>query len=375
MPPIRLSPNRGLLGFTFLDAEVKEPSNLDLQRHIERRDKKLKSLNPADDTQIHASHFAASDLPLGLTVPLYSSIRSPKFFPPGLTPLNECILAIAWELNNQSSACDVLEIFGNSTLESFITLLRSGAIYQAKLERVRPTSPLQNATDSLFQDQLIAQSLICLRSYLEEMSVKDDFIHLSSHEYCHDSCEVQCISDLESDITLHLDGLSRVFFKKGNLKARNGYRISVFYSFCIRATVRKLLQRLSGIIMISSSFTSVVESTPSASKQFLHLAVNLLIASSGAYNPLSINYPLVDPGHISNNEDIILLQQALGGRVENPAEYLGKLFEIEEIRAPKEIKRRGWYHCPIFSETPVASSISDDRIAIESLQRFRQQCI
>lgn len=159
----------------------------------------------------------------------------------------------------------------------------------------------------------------------------DHAMYSQSHRYCHqDACDVQCFSCLELNIALYLDELSRVFFKKENLKTRDGYWISTFYSFCIQATTRKILQKLSS----SKEFFST--SALSASKQFLHLAINLFIASSGSYDPLITNYEEIEPGHASEFEDVIMLQQALGGPVKSSADYLRKLFEIDEPRAADE---------------------------------------
>jgi hypothetical protein len=83
-----------------------------------------------------SSHPTGQFFPLGLSFPLYSSIRAPESAPPALIPLNECILAIAWELDDRLSNRDVIKVLDNTPLESFVTLLRSAAKYQAKLESV-----------------------------------------------------------------------------------------------------------------------------------------------------------------------------------------------------------------------------------------------
>lgn len=203
------------------------------------------------------------------------------------------------------------------------------------------------------------------------MSVDD---YLPSHAYCHDeSCKVQCTLDFEQNITLYLDELSRVFFKKENLKTRSGYWTSAFYSFCIQAIVRKVLLELlrERMAIAVSNYASVDESAFKASEQFLHLAINLFIASSGTYDPLTTNYSGIKLGHASDDEDIVLLQQALGGPIRSSADYLRKLFEIEETQAPKyqyspasesppvtvQKKRRGWYTGPALQTTAASWGI------------------
>ncbi|KAH8668091.1 hypothetical protein BGZ60DRAFT_528428 [Tricladium varicosporioides] len=358
MPPITLCPQRGQAQTDFHGSQVPSygvvKQAIEYLQHIEWRSKEIKALDAANSTSIHGSVLIPEDLPLGLTVPLYSSIRVSEFISPALIPLNECILAIAWELGPQSSASRSLEILGDNSLESLIALLRSSAIYQAKLE----------------SDQLIAQSLICLRSCLEAMNVDD---YLPSHAHCHgNSCKVKYISDFEQNITLYLDELSRVFFRKENLKTRSGYWISAFYSFCIQAIVRKVLLELLGRRITITA--PVDESLPKASEQFLHLAVNLFIASSGTYDPLTTNYSATEPGNASDQEDIVLLQQVLGGPVHSSAGYLRKLFEIKETQVPKyqyslalesplrppvttQKKRRAWYTGPVLQTTTASWGI------------------
>lgn len=67
----------------------------------------------------------------------------------------------------------------------------------------------------------------------------------------------------------------------------------------------------------------------SATDQYLHVAVNLFIASSGTYDPLTTDYSDITPTHISDKYDILSLQKALGGPLTNSAEHLRRLFEIE----------------------------------------------
>lgn len=140
MALITLCPNRGLPPVPSWDADrvgYDVPVNLFLQRHMERRDIELSVPGPLNETRAHVSQLAPEHLPLGLTIPLYLSIRDPAFCPPALIPLNECILTIAWEFNDWSFAYNILGVFENNPLESLITLFRSAAIYQAKIESVK----------------------------------------------------------------------------------------------------------------------------------------------------------------------------------------------------------------------------------------------
>ncbi|KAF7876303.1 hypothetical protein EAF04_001399 [Stromatinia cepivora] len=90
---------------------------------------------------------------------------------PPLIALDDCIMAIVWEIIEDPSNLPALSTFDHSVerpLENLVILLRSAAVYQAKLE----PDP----------HQLIAQSLICLHEALEIKRAKylgavDDLPH------------------------------------------------------------------------------------------------------------------------------------------------------------------------------------------------------
>jgi hypothetical protein len=120
-----------------------------IQSHIERRNNGLGFHDRGNNTQIDTSHLSHGNLPLGLTPLVYSSIREPEVCPPALIPLNECILAIAWEFDDQASACNLFEVLGHQSLDSLIILLRSAALYQAQLESVRPMATLFDPSNTV----------------------------------------------------------------------------------------------------------------------------------------------------------------------------------------------------------------------------------
>jgi hypothetical protein len=62
----------------------------------------------------------------------YSSLKANLPIP--LVPLNECLLGIIWEFLDRPSNCTILNADG--TLQSFMPLLRSVVLYQAKIETV-----------------------------------------------------------------------------------------------------------------------------------------------------------------------------------------------------------------------------------------------
>jgi hypothetical protein len=178
------------------------------------------------------------------------------------------------------------------------------------------------------QNKLIAQSLICLRACLEALRhpVTESF-----HYYCSsDSCQDYYISNVELHTGLYLDELSHVFFRTAGPLFKDHHWTSIFYSFFIQATVRKLLQKLDS----ETAFLQRPSAATASPEDYLHLAVNLFVARSGDYDPLTTENSISLPGHPAPN-DIALLKQALGGKSQNSVECLRKLFEIENFQAQK----------------------------------------
>ena len=285
-------------------------------------------------------------LPLGLPVTLYSRLRTPDASSPALVPLSECILAIAWELHDRLSTSTLL-VDGRMGL---IKLLRASAIYQARFDKVGLVMVEYSLVlaEPCFQDQLIAQSLICFRSCLEALRIKElGLLKRTTHLACdNQGCKVQCLANLDLHLTLYLDELSRVFFKKENLRDKNktDWFVSTFYSFCIQAFVRRALQKLStyshGASEAMENFfgfhiPSFVKPALAASNSYLHLAIHLFIASNGSYDPLTVDYSKVDEASPSEfQKDVTTLRQTLGAAMTSSSEYLKKIYEITENAQP-----------------------------------------
>jgi hypothetical protein len=142
------------------------------------------------------------------------------------------------------------------------------------------------------------------------------------------SCKVDCIANLTSALALYIDELSRVIFKKENMRNKSWW-LSTFYSLCIQSIVRKCLIELVDIETPTNGALGA--------KQYLHLAVRLFIASSGNHDPLMWSYS-IGPNILSSEaipsmRDYELAQHgtrketwySLG--IESSADYLKHLFE------------------------------------------------
>ena len=146
---------------------------------------------------------------------LLSHVQSSKIssfdhpFPAKLLPLDQCILDIFWEAFDCPLSHNIIGSAGD------LIMLRAAAIYQAKSETVSYLLYFQlRLTEE--QDQLIAQSLICLRNCLEALRVKNSgYLEERLHRACEPLlCKVDCIANITLSLELYVHELSRVFFKK-----------------------------------------------------------------------------------------------------------------------------------------------------------------
>jgi hypothetical protein len=116
----------------------------------------------------------------------------------------------------------------------------------------------------------------------------------------------------------------KVFFKKENMRVKETWWLSTFYSFAIQGLIRKLIQQLS----YATSYKSA--------NQYLHLAIRLFIASSGDYDPLTRDYVTLTKGKNIDSSYISDLQEAknvvdqnswASGGILSSADYLRNIFE------------------------------------------------
>jgi hypothetical protein len=152
------------------------------------------------------------------------------------------------------------------------------------------------------------------------------FIEPMKHRLCEtDICQIDYIRTLDENLSLYLNALSKVFFKKENMRIKETWSLSTFYSFAIQALVRQLIRHL--------SFTANSEW---ATDQYLHLAIRLFIASSGDYDPLMRDYVSLSKGkevvssYVSDLQEAkdAVEQDSWGPRgILSSADYLRDLFE------------------------------------------------
>lgn len=100
------------------------------------------------------------------------------------------------------------------------------------------------------------------------------------------SCSVECVANLDVQLSQYLDELSRVAFVKANMRDIKLWWMSGFYSLCIQSIVRRALMQL---VQNGSTNLSVVSHL--AAKQYLHIAVRLFVASSRIHDPLVRDLP------------------------------------------------------------------------------------
>ena len=146
------------------------------------------------------------------------------------------------------------------------------------------------------------------------------------HKPCKtDICHVDWIKTLDEHLNLYLDALSKVFFKKENMRIKETWWLSTFYSFAIQGLVRKLIWDVAWTLAY-----------PMPRKQYLHLAIRLFIASSGDYDPLMRDYASSSKGKETDSSCVADLEEAktaveqdswASKGILSSADYLRKLFE------------------------------------------------
>ncbi|KAE9367528.1 hypothetical protein N431DRAFT_69367 [Stipitochalara longipes BDJ] len=244
-------------------------------------------------------------------LPISPSIRA------AFIPLEECIAAVVYEAIH----CRRFDLmFLGEYPQIFpriVKLLYSAAKYQAKID----------------SDELIAQSIICLRGSFEAIRMMNDpltYFSARSHRWCGTNiCQIDCIKTLDEHLSLYLNALSKVFFKKENMRTKETWWLSTFYSFAIQGLVRKLIRQL-----------SYTKNSSLATNQYLHLAIRLFIASYGDYDPLIRDYVTLSKGKEADSSYISDLEEAktaveqiswASRNIFSSAEYLRDLFEDDGV--------------------------------------------
>ncbi|KUJ23251.1 uncharacterized protein LY89DRAFT_177184 [Mollisia scopiformis] len=153
----------------------------------------------------------------------------------------------------------------------------------------RPAASSLNKRSSLTasKNNLITLALDCLRNCLELLRLTNSVCnHKFVHQDCDKSaCKIDCVLSAEKCIKLFVDELSCVFFKKDNIRSKEGWWLSAFYSLCIQGFVRRALIQL-----------NPESCTDDETNQYLYLAIRLFGASSGTYDPLTRDYATCSEG-------------------------------------------------------------------------------
>lgn len=132
-------------------------------------------------------------------------------------------------------------------------------------------------------------------------------------------CKIVCIADLLSALSIYLGELSRVLFKKENMHGK-AWWLSTFYSLRIQSKVRQCLTKLLD--------TESSGEAAAGGAAYMHLAVQLFVASSRSYDPMmcaNVELP-----------DVVLARTALQQEgwesvgIYSSSDYLYMLFEIHK---------------------------------------------
>ncbi|KAH8751860.1 hypothetical protein F5882DRAFT_420198 [Hyaloscypha sp. PMI_1271] len=277
MNPLILCPVSVLSQPTFFDLEPDIQQENDecatvvnqySRRCLEIREKGMKTVHDALPLGIESlGHFLSNldkKLPTrnGSSVSFAVSIGGK--WPAILLPLDDCIQNIIWELSFLHTSQSV---FDGRTIQEAASMLRSAALCQVTTE----------------DNQLIAQSLICLRGSLEVLRViAAGKLKSFSHRNCKtELCQIDCITNLDADVSRYINELSRVFFLKESTRNIRTWWISGFYSLVIQSFVRRAL-----IEVIPHISSQGFEARCRGAREFLQLAVRLFVAATRSYDPL-----------------------------------------------------------------------------------------
>ena len=171
----------------------------------------------------------------------------------------------------------------------------------------------------------------------------DTQIHLE----CQPSqCRMEAIANLNLHLGLYLDELSRVLFKKENMRNKKLWWLSVFYSLCIQSYVRKSLVALGShpLGRVDSSLRADHSLQQWGLAQYLYVPIKLFTAVSGTYDPIksgsssTSSVPKVlqsssGAAVVLSNEDLVIARTAVNQHdweakgIDSSFHYLKRIFE------------------------------------------------
>jgi hypothetical protein len=161
-------------------------------------------------------------------------------------------------------------------------------------------------------------------------------------------CKIKFIAQAKFNIDLYIKELSRVFFKKENMRHKRQWWLSTFYSFCIQSFVKICLVELETRFSIPGNLRH---------REYLELPLKLFIASSGTYDPLKVDWAQGDWAQSGSENyryiveerdrnDYYEAQVAVGrdkwaeDEISGAAEYLRTLFANSSDKAQGRPTRR-----------------------------------
>lgn len=175
---------------------------------------------------------------------------------------------------------------------------------------------------------MIERAVQCLYS-CSELSCSDTFLSLAQEGCISAHRVVEAMKNFEKQLKEYINELSRVFFKKKNLRGDKSWWIPTFCSLCIMGVLRKaLLEKV-----------HVGETTRESLKRCLHLAVRLFVALSSGFDPLIQS----ETGFIRIHYDShnwITIKEAWGvNGIKGSSAFLRRLFDLDlESEEPMSAK-------------------------------------
>ncbi|KAI0151363.1 hypothetical protein BJ166DRAFT_535826 [Pestalotiopsis sp. NC0098] len=187
---------------------------------------------------------------------------------------NENVLQIIWIVLDKPVTKDILNI---ATAEDLASLLNMATLFESEYG----------------DTSLISEAVACLRHCMDALCIYDEgLLTPNAHAQCKQGmCRLNCLDTLNDSIRTYLKELSRVILEKGGETEDKKWWLATFYSLCIQAHVRNAMKFIEPQLNTQQK-SSVERSSTSA---YLHLAVRLFSAVSPAYDPLALDWDIVDP--------------------------------------------------------------------------------
>lgn len=171
---------------------------------------------------------------------------------------------------------------------------------------------------------------------------------------------VESTADVQMNLTLYFEELSRVFKTEKPLRNKHGWWLSTFYSFCIQGIVRAGLIDLMKSVPHNSFDDKRFDDERFEPRHYLYLPVRLFIAISNSFDPLESDPDSMihdtNDGRLPRAEDYRQGQDVVQRKeweacgITSSADYLRRLFQDDgEVLRANQPRKKDTFESMAFS--------------------------